>query len=984
MIFTLCFKYDFYKLLLFFALFFLFLNSVFSDEYFQQEVSYDIQVELNDSAHSLSCYEKLIYKNNSPDTLNYIWFHIWPNAYKNDSSAFAKQLIRLGNTKFHYSKDKDRGYIDSLNFLIDGKNTNWEYHSDWIDVIKVSLPDPLFPNQSIVIETPFYVKLPKIFSRLGHSGNHYEITQWYPKPAVYDKEGWHPMPYLNMGEFYSEFGTFDVKITLPKEYRIMATGDLINGDEELKWLDSLAEKGDLLNTLTPKKFKKELKKMEKSRKNQKKSKGDKLSNNRKYKTIHFRQEDVHDFAWFADPNWIVQKGDLFLKKSNKNVTLWSMYLPKNGKIWKESIQYLHDSGYWYSKFYGDYPYNHITAVDGDMSAGGGMEYPNITVISRAPSKDLLEFVIMHEVGHNWFYGILGNNERDFTWLDEGLNEYSNIRYWEKKYGNRDNQVVIQDFVQNTLEIGKNFDIHLFHYLSVASNPKSLDAQPLNISADQNFNYSNYGQNYNRVAVMFRFLQHYIGEEAMNTVMRDFYETWKFRHPRPKDLFASFDKHVDQNLEQFFENVFDKTSYIDYSIKSSNNGFLIENKGTFIVPIEVAFFDKKGNEIERSWFKNIEAKKEIESPSDCIKAVIDPDQLMPDIVRINNSSKRKVKFHFIYDTPSYYDIDLNVIPNFYSFNRYNGYAPGISIFNGLTPGSGNRFFNLSFLYDLINDRPLARMAFRIKFQNVSKFHSGSYGAQIEDYQGRKGINVGFNGLIKKPLTKSPKLTLMANLFYHHLDQEAFDNRIFETENYLIGSFSMNGAWSPNIFQSHTLFSKIDLGTGFLKLKLGASTEIKFAKKMKTKIIVNSSSFPYSEKIPRQFNNFIFGDVDPNFQKIVLNRTSDDDYIKVLKSTYHGGGIRGISTNDYTISTTNSIWNIKLTQSLPYLPGNAFLDLSKHPDLVENHFIASGFILGPIIIPLYQNWETENKYPNNFGWVFDRIRVNITTNFNVGNN
>ena len=194
--------------------------------------------------------------------------------------------------------------------------------------------------------------------------------------------------------------------------------------------------------------------MEKSRKNQKKSKGDKLSNNRKYKTIHFRQEDVHDFAWFADPNWIVQKGDLFLKKSNKNVTLWSMYLPKNGKIWKESIQYLHDSGYWYSKFYGDYPYNHITAVDGDMSAGGGMEYPNITVISRAPSKDLLEFVIMHEVGHNWFYGILGNNERDFTWLDEGLNEYSNIRYWEKKYGNRGNQVVIQDFVQNTLEIGK--------------------------------------------------------------------------------------------------------------------------------------------------------------------------------------------------------------------------------------------------------------------------------------------------------------------------------------------------------------------------------------------------------------------------------------------------------------------------------------------------------------------------------------------------
>ena len=141
------------------------------------------------------------------------------------------------------------------------------------------------------------------------------------------------MPYLNMGEFYSEFGTFDVKITLPKEYRIMATGDLINGDEELKWLDSLAEKGDLLNKLMPKKFKKELKKWRKE-KNQKKSKGDKLSNNRKYKTIHFRQEDVHDFAWFADPNWIVQKGDLFLKKSNKMLLCGACIFKKMEKYGK--------------------------------------------------------------------------------------------------------------------------------------------------------------------------------------------------------------------------------------------------------------------------------------------------------------------------------------------------------------------------------------------------------------------------------------------------------------------------------------------------------------------------------------------------------------------------------------------------------------------------------------------------------------------------
>ena len=191
-------------------------TSLAEKEYFQQHVSYEIDVQLNDSDHTLSAFEKILYTNNSPDTLTYIWFHIWPNAYKNDSTALAKQLLRLGSTRFHYSKEKDRGYIDSLDFSVNGLSANWEVHPEWIDVIKLQLPSPLLPSDSVIIETPFFVKLPKIFSRLGHSGKHYEITQWYPKPAVYDKDGWHPMPYLNMGEFYSEFGSFDVTITLPR------------------------------------------------------------------------------------------------------------------------------------------------------------------------------------------------------------------------------------------------------------------------------------------------------------------------------------------------------------------------------------------------------------------------------------------------------------------------------------------------------------------------------------------------------------------------------------------------------------------------------------------------------------------------------------------------------------------------------------------------------------------------------------------------
>ena len=235
----------------------------------------------------------------------------------------------------------------------------------------------------------------EVFSRLGHTGKHYEITQWYPKPAVYDKNGWHPMPYLNQGEFYSEFGAFDVKITLPKDYKLMATGDLVDGEREYLWLEGLTSVTDSLNSLSEKELKKWIKKNQKikSKKEINVNVGESDDNSSKktisislgksietlgastlepssseIKTLHFRQKNIHDFAWFADKKWLVQKGELSLPSRSDPVTLWSFYLPKNAELWRNSIEYLHDSGYWFSKYYGDYPYNHITAVDGDLSA----------------------------------------------------------------------------------------------------------------------------------------------------------------------------------------------------------------------------------------------------------------------------------------------------------------------------------------------------------------------------------------------------------------------------------------------------------------------------------------------------------------------------------------------------------------------------------------------------------------------------------------
>ncbi len=148
--------------------------------YWQQKIDYRIDVKLVDAENALEGFEKLDYYNNSPDSLNFIWFHIWPNAYKNDKTAFSEQLLKNGRKDFYFSEEKEKGYINRLNFQLNGASLETEAHPLHIDIIKVLLPKPIAPGGSITISTPFYVKLPKYFSRSGHIGKFFMVTQWYP------------------------------------------------------------------------------------------------------------------------------------------------------------------------------------------------------------------------------------------------------------------------------------------------------------------------------------------------------------------------------------------------------------------------------------------------------------------------------------------------------------------------------------------------------------------------------------------------------------------------------------------------------------------------------------------------------------------------------------------------------------------------------------------------------------------------------------
>ncbi|RMF10840.1 MAG: M1 family peptidase, partial [Candidatus Neomarinimicrobiota bacterium] len=654
--------------------------------YFQQHVSYDITVKLDDEHHTLSARESLVYTNHSPDTLSFIWFHLWPNAYRNNESAFAKQKFSQGSTRFYFSSEEERGYIDSLDFQINGQSLSWEFHPEWNDVARVHLPAPLAPGDSVTITTPFFVKLPVVFSRLGHTGKHYEITQWYPKPAVYDRYGWHPMPYLDMGEFYSEFGSFDVTITLPKEYRIMATGVLVDGEEEYAWLDSLSQVADSLFALDKKAFKQAMKSLQGGRKRSSKSEsGDERE--RQWKTLHFHQDRVHDFAWFADPKWLVRKGELWLEDSTRRVTLWSMFLPKNAELWENSVEYLHDAGYWYSKFYGPYPYQHITAVDGDLSAGGGMEYPNITVISSGGSKDLLEMVIMHEVGHNWVYGILGSNERDHAWMDEGLNEYTNIRYWEKKYPDRNRAIQFSETLQEKWHIAEHVRMDwAMNYLGYISRALPGDDQPIELTSSR-FDRANYGSIiYGKTAIFSRYFQEIVGEDVINQIYHDYYETWKFKHPYPEDFAAIVRTHVPEGVDWYLKDVFQTTNTVDYAVRSLGQGRArLINYGSLAPPVPLAAYDREGQLLEQRILPGFTGEQEVAVPASTARIALDPAQRLPDLNLDNNFSRHPLKVQFLFDQPDYSRRMVYWLPWLFGYNTYNRLPVGVMVYSGMVPG-----------------------------------------------------------------------------------------------------------------------------------------------------------------------------------------------------------------------------------------------------------------------------------------------------------
>lgn len=790
--------------------FFCFLSeAAYSQKYFQQEVNYKITVTLNDRLHELSSFESMEYINNSEDTLHIIYFHLWPNAYSSNKTDLAKQLIARDGKSELFNDPELKGYIDSLDFKVQNRKVIWNLSSDQPDICLIKLNEPLIPGDTIIITTPFHVKIPKgVTSRLGHIGESYQISQWYPKPAVYNNTGWHQMPYLDQGEFFSEFGNFDVSITLPSNYTIGASGDLITFSEKLR-MDSLAVNYAQGN-------------IEKIRND------DFPPSSHRQKTLHYTGSQIHDFAWFADKRFHVLKGKVILPESGREVTTWAMFTNKEAHLWKNSIDYINSSVEYYSTMIGDYPYRTFTAVQSALNAGAGMEYPGLTVIGIADDGYSLNGVLTHEICHNWFYSALASDERRYPFMDEGLTSTYEMLYMNEFYPDKKMWELVFDVekVASFMQISKMPVQRLTEIEWLLQAGRNRE-QPLDMPATD-YSYTNYGTIiYTKAAIGFNYLRSYIGDSAFDAVMHNYYHIWKSRHPGPDDLRKVFESSSYKDLSWFFDDFISTTKRVDYKVsKLKDDSIYIVNNGEMLSPVVIQGLRGDSVYFEK-WTSGFTGGQWIDIPKGSYSEVmIDHDHVMPELNRLNNNihtsgilTKRdplNPRFIFTVEDPGKrYVLFMPAL----NWTREDGLMFGLAFNNGLITPKPVEYFFMPFW--TFKDRGLAgfgRIAFNvIPYNNLIRLATVSFeGTQFgapgnQNYQRIKaGLDITFsNGSIYNPAEQKVYGNYIAasDLFMLNLNQKAEMLSYFQIGYFLKRSSIKNPFSFYATLESNSSYKKI---------------------------------------------------------------------------------------------------------------------------------------------------------------------------------
>lgn len=604
-----------------------------SSTYWQQQVDYKMDVVLNVKNYQYKGTQELVYTNNSPDTLNRVFYHLYNNAFQPESEMDARlqnikdpdtrmiNKIKVGDKEIKESRIKslkpdEMGYLNVSNFKQDGVIVNTKTVGT---ILEITLAKPILPNSKTIFTLDFDGKVPVQIRRSGRNnieGVEFSMAQWYPKIAEFDIEGWHTDPYIAR-EFYGVWGNFDVKITIDKEYVLGGTGYLQNPNEIGHGYQDSG-----INVVYPK--------------------------NVKTLTWHFVAPKVHDFTWAADKNYKhdIIKGpndvDLhFLYKNNPSVVEnWKKFEPKMVKVMD-----------FYNQKVGNYPYKQYSFIQG---GDGGMEYAMCTLILGNGTLDGIVETATHELAHTWFQNILASNESKHPWMDEGFATY--IEY-----------SVLNEMAKNKEENAFK-DIYNVYYQYVLSGKE----QPLTTHSDRYDENRSYSiSSYYKGSIFLSQLEYLIGKENVDTTLKRYFQEFKFKHPTPNDIKRSAERVSGANLDWYLIDWTQTTNTVDYGIKEVKDNaektivtlerigripmpidILVEytngTKESFYIPLRMMSFEKENPNpaIKRTvlndwaWANLTYEFTVLNNKNNIKKIIIDSSELMADVKRENNIYEKK--------------------------------------------------------------------------------------------------------------------------------------------------------------------------------------------------------------------------------------------------------------------------------------------------------------------------------------------------------
>ncbi|HTY37175.1 MAG TPA: M1 family metallopeptidase [Bacteroidota bacterium] len=522
-------------------------QTIFKEPLSPRIVTYKISVALDPKQKMLHGSERLTWRNTSTDRVGELQFHLYFNAFKNTASTFMKESGGV-NRGFELAEG-GWGWTDVTSMkTAEGEDLTgriqWIHPDDDNDkdqtVIRVPLTKPVLPGQTIQLDVAFTAQLPRVFARTGYYQNFFMMGQWFPKIGVYEATGqryattgqWNCHQFHANTEFYADYGVYDVDMTVPKEYVVGATG-LLSGTKD---------NGDGTKTET------------------------------------YHAEDVHDFAWTASPSFVD------LSDQWNHVKIRVLMQPQRRHQAVRYFESVKATLAYFDKHVGRYPYPNVTIVDPAYGAtgAGGMEYPTLITAGSmwgiGTWAKFAEIVTIHEFGHQYWYGLVGSNEFEEAWMDEGFNQYYETRIADDAYGRKTSAIDLPG-----LKLG-DFEMTRSGYTSMHTPKIAPTATPA--WQFKQGGYSN--MTYEKTAAFMTTLERLIGTDVMDTLMKTYFERWKFKHPCGRDFIAVANEVVPKfhgnkfgkDLGWFFNQVLYGTDICDYELSTIESKELSSPKGVF--------------------------------------------------------------------------------------------------------------------------------------------------------------------------------------------------------------------------------------------------------------------------------------------------------------------------------------------------------------------------------------------------------------------